>query len=130
MILLDTHIWYWWVNDPNQLTPGQQQHLKDNEPLGLGVSVISCWEIAKAAALGRITVTPDTATWLRRALAYPGIHLIELTPSIAVESCQLPGAFHRDPADQMIVATARVLGFSLLTADAKVLAYPHVTLLV
>lgn len=84
--------------------------------------MITCWEIAKAASLGRITVTPDTSTWLRRALAYPGIRLIELSPSIAVESCQLPGAFHRDPADQMIVAAARVLGISLLTADAKVLA--------
>jgi PIN domain nuclease of toxin-antitoxin system len=70
MILLDTHIWYWWVDDPGQLTASQSKHLKDNETLGLGVSVISCWEIAKATSLGRISVTPDISAWLRRARAF------------------------------------------------------------
>ena len=130
MILLDTHIWHWWVDDPQKMTPARTKHLKDNEALGLGVSVISCWEIAKVVSLGRKTLTVDIATWMRRALAYPGIQLVNVTPEIAIEANQLPGTFHRDPADQLIVATARVMGIPLLTADAKILAYPHVNLLV
>ena len=64
--------------------------------------------------------------WLETALNYPGIKLIDLTPSIVVESTQLPGSFHNDPADQMIVATARHLDCSLLTVDEKILRYEHV----
>ena len=130
MILLDTHIWYWWVDNLRKLSATQQKHLVDNESTGLGVSVISCWEIAKASSLGRISLKFDVSVWIRQALAYPGIQLLDLTPGIAIESCQLPGVFHRDPADQLLVATARIIGISMLTADAKILAYPHVSLLV
>jgi PIN domain nuclease of toxin-antitoxin system len=63
------------------------------------------------------------------ALAYPGVELLELTPRIAVESTQLPGSFHRNPADQIVVATARIWECPLLTADDRILKYPHVTLL-
>jgi PIN domain nuclease of toxin-antitoxin system len=129
MILLDTHIWYWWVDQPQNLSAAQTKYLKDNEPLGLGVSVISCWEIAKLVSLGRVTIGHPIDVWMRRSLAYPGIQLIGLTPDIVIEANQLPGKFHRDPADQMLVATARVLGISMLTADAKILAYPHAKVL-
>ena len=68
--------------------------------------------------------------WLDdQALAYPGVRLLDLTPRIAVEFKQLPAGFHHDPADQIIVATTRVYDRPLLTADAKILAYPHVTTL-
>lgn len=62
------------------------------------------------------------------ALAYPGILLLELTPQIAIESTRLPGEFHRDPADQIIVATARVYDCPLLTVDVKILRYQYVKL--
>jgi PIN domain nuclease of toxin-antitoxin system len=62
------------------------------------------------------------------ALSYPGVRLLPLTPEIAAASTQLPGTFHKDPADQMIVATAIVQGLPLLTMDAKIIAYPHVPL--
>jgi len=64
--------------------------------------------------------------WFEQALNYPGVRLLELTPEIVIESTQLPGNFHRDPADQMIVATARIHHCPLLTADEKILNYPHV----
>jgi PIN domain nuclease of toxin-antitoxin system len=64
--------------------------------------------------------------WLDQALAYPGMRLLDLTPRIAVESTQLPGVFHRDPADQIIVATARVYNCPLATLDGKIRAYHHV----
>ena len=59
----------------------------------------------------------------------PGIQLLPLTAPIAAESTELPGSFHKDPADQIIVATARVLGVPLITADGQILKYPHVSLL-
>jgi PIN domain nuclease of toxin-antitoxin system len=76
--------------------------------------------------VGKLKLDRDVAEWLEAALAYPGVRLLDLTPAIIVESTRLPQPFHRDPADQMIVATARVLGIPLLTDDARLRAYPHV----
>jgi PIN domain nuclease of toxin-antitoxin system len=64
--------------------------------------------------------------WFHEALSYPGIRLIELTPDIAIESTILPGEFHRDPADQIIVATARLYDSPLISSDSKILKYPYV----
>lgn len=129
MILLDTHIWVWWIHDDPSLTEQQKQFLRDNDEQGLGISVISCWEVAKLVEYNRLTLPCSIEEWLDQALAYPGIQLLNLTPRIAVESTKLPGTFHRDPADQLIVATARVHDWPLLTADDRILNYPHVKLL-
>ena len=82
---------------------------RDINPMGLGVSVISCWEVAKLVENGRLKLQCPVEEWIEQALAYPGVQLLQLTPGIAVESTQFPGSFHRDPADQIIVATARKL---------------------
>lgn len=129
MIVLDTHIWVWWVHEDAQLTQRQKVWIQEHEDHGLGVSAISCWEVAKLVEYHRLTLPCPVDEWLDQALAYPGIELLPLTPRIAVESTQLPGTFHRDPADQIIVATARVSACPLLTADDKTLRYPHVKLL-
>lgn len=129
MIVLDTHIWVWWIHEDPQLTQRQKGWMQEHEELGLGVSAISCWEVAKLVEYHRLTLPCPVAEWIDQALAYPGMQLLHLTPRIAVESTQLPGSFHRDPADQIIVATARVYDCSLLTADGKILDYPHVKLL-
>ena len=126
MIVLDTHIWVWWVHRHERLSVQHVRWLQENEENGLGVSVISCWEVAKLVEYGRLTLPCPVAEWLDQALVYPGIRLLELTPRIIVESTQLPGTFHRDPADQLIVATARVYHCPLVTVDTKILAYPHV----
>ncbi len=94
--------------------------------MGSGVSAISCWEVAKLVELDRLQLTLPVLQWLERALTHSGVRLLELTPRIAVESTELPGKFHRDPADQILVATARVLSIPLLTADRKILEYPYV----
>jgi len=130
MIVLDTHIWLWWIDGSNRLTPKQVQYLRRGETEGLGVSAISCWEVAKLVEVGRLEFTLPVLEWIEQALRYPGIYLLNLTPRIAVESTQLPGSFHRDPADQIIVATARVYRCPLLTADARILNYPHVQTLI
>ena len=130
MILLDTHVWVWWIDGSPQMSQVLREHVEANESMGLGVSVISCWEVAKLVELKRLELRCPVAEWIQQALEYPGIRLLYLTPRIAIESTQLPGTFHRDPADQIIVATARIRGYSLLTADAKILQYEHVKTLV
>jgi PIN domain nuclease of toxin-antitoxin system len=129
VILLDTHIWVWWVAEPTRLSAAQTKHIQDNESLGLGVSVISCWEVAKLVEYSKLALATAITPWITGALAYPGVQLLELTPEIVIASTQLPPPFHRDPADQMIVATARVLNIPLLTADGRILNYPHVACL-
>jgi PIN domain nuclease of toxin-antitoxin system len=119
-------MWIWWVNGSAQLTTAQRELLQKNEVTGLAVSVISCWEAAKLVECKRLELSLPVGEWIQRALAYPGIRLLYLTPRITVESTKLPPTFHRDPADQMIVATSRVRGFPLLTADEKILQYAHV----
>lgn len=126
MNVLDTHIWVWWVQEPALLPKHYQAYLETHEANGLGVSVISCWEVAKLVEYGRLTLPQPVETWLQQALAYPGIRLLPLTPRIVVESTQLPAPFHRDPADQLIVATARVYNCPLVTVDTKIRAYAHV----
>ncbi len=91
--------------------------------------MISCWEVTKLFELKRLHCDMDVFDWINQALRYPGIQLLELSPRIAVESTRLPGEFHRDPADQLIVATARVHDCPLLTLDRKILEYAHVKLL-
>jgi PIN domain nuclease of toxin-antitoxin system len=126
MILLDTHIWVWWVDDSRQLTDRRRHIVQDNVSSGLGISAISCWEVAKLIEYGRLELSCPLEEWMEQAVAYPGVQLLEFTPQIAIESTKLPGNFHRDPADQIIVATARVYDISLLTADSRILQYPHV----
>ena len=125
MIILDTHIWVWWVQNDARLTQKYRNWLQQYESQGLGVNIISCWEVAKLVELNKLILPDPVDEWLQSALAYPGVQLINLTIPIIVESTQLTG-FHRDPFDQLIVATARIYGCPLLTADAKILAYPDV----
>lgn len=125
MIILDTHIWVWWVQNDPRLTQQHKNWLQQYESQGLGVSIISCWEVAKLVENSRLTLPVTVEEWITAALAYPGVQLINLTIPIIIESTKLTG-FHRDPADQIIVATARINGCPLLTADAKILAYPNV----
>ncbi|MCP5048513.1 MAG: type II toxin-antitoxin system VapC family toxin [bacterium] len=126
MVILDTHIWMWWVHEPDKLSQGQRDGIKKNENGILGISAISCWEIAKLIEYKRLELPLPLDQWFKQALHYPGIRLYPLTPDIAIESTNLPGEFHRDPADQIITATARVHGCPLITSDNKILKYPHV----
>ncbi len=128
MIVLDTHIWIWWVHGDPLLSASTRALIDSFEQTGIAISAISCWEVAKLVERGRLTLPCPTSTWLQQALAYPGVRLIELSTQICVESTQLPGEFHRDPADQIIVATARILDVPLVTVDDKILKYQHVKL--
>ncbi len=125
MIILDTHIWIWWVDNNPRLSDQQRHWITENQPSGIGVSVFSCWEVAKLVEKNRIGLALLLEEWFSAALAYPGVQLLDLSLPIVVQSTQLPG-FHNNPADQIIVATAKVFDCPLLTADQKILNYPNV----
>lgn len=126
MILLDTHVWVRWFNGDPQLPQDCVEIIKGAQGDGLGVSVISCWEVSMLVAKGRLQLTTSVEEWVAQALLPREIHLVGLTPDIAIASTTLPGTFHADPADRIIVATARVLGVALVTLDGGIRAYPHV----
>lgn len=114
------------MHDSERLTDSQRDAIRVNENDLIGVSAISFWELAKSVELGKLELPLPLEEWFGQALSYPGIQLLALTPEIAIESTRLPSEFHRDPADQMIVATARVYDCPLITADGKILDYSHV----
>ena len=119
--LLDTHVLIWWFSDRLRLSPGQQQVLESASPESpLVVSEISLWEVATLHGLGRIRLTVPLQEWLERATAAPLVRRQGISPAIAAESVVLPDSFHRDPADRILVATARVLGATLLTQDRRI----------
>lgn len=119
--LLDTHVLIWWFSDRPRLSPGQQQVLESASPESpLVVSEISLWEVATLHGLGRIRLTVPLQEWLERATAAPLVRRQGISPAIAAESAVLPDSFHRDPADRILVATARVLGATLLTQDRRI----------
>ena len=125
MIILDTHIWIWWVNESPRLTEKQKEIINENQSKGLGISIISCWEVAKLVEKQRLVLSIPVEEWLEKASEYPGIKVLELNIPILVESTKLRG-FHNDPADQIIVATAKVNNSKLLTVDGKILKYSGV----
>ncbi len=98
--------------------------LPGNYPFGL--SAISVWEVAKKVSLGKMSLSIPIRDWLAQATRKPFIELIPLDIEIALESTVLPGTFHKDPADQIIVASARVNNLTLLTTDKQIIKYPNV----
>jgi PIN domain nuclease of toxin-antitoxin system len=128
MILLDTHIFIWWIDDSPRLSQRHRQIIQERQDDGLGISIYSCWEIAKLVEYGKLELKFSIEDWLEIALSHPNLQSIDLTIPIIIKSTQLPG-FHKDPADQIIVATSIILGIPLLTADEKIIAYHDVTTL-
>jgi len=126
MILLDTHVWWWSLTEPENLSETAMVSIKQAKTDERFISSISIWEFAMMAAKKRVELKISPAKWISRAIDETGIIVIDLSPDIATDSCNLPGEFHKDPADRIIVATARVLNLTLLTKDQKILDYPHV----
>ncbi|WP_425105777.1 type II toxin-antitoxin system VapC family toxin [Ancylobacter sp.] len=124
MILLDTHVLIWALDDDARLG-GQARAAIDEagQASGVFVSAITPWEIAMLVHKGRLALADDVGAWLETVLALPALRLAALEPAIAVDSVRLPGTLHADPADRLIIATARHLGFPLLTADRAILDY-------
>lgn len=119
--LLDTHILLWWHGDRVRLSPEQRDIVEaaDGEA-PLWVSDISLWEVATLYGLGRIRLKLPLREWLEKAVAPPLVRRHGISPPVAAELAALPDSFHRDPADRILVATARVLGATLLTRDRRI----------
>jgi PIN domain nuclease of toxin-antitoxin system len=119
---LDTHILLWWLERNPRLTNDQRLVLDAAEKnMPFGVSDITLLEIGCLAAAGRIKLGSDLKQWLSRATAEPLVRLCRLTPAVVAEVSRLPPEFHRDPADRIIVASAKLEKARLLTQDRKII---------
>lgn len=133
LILLDTHVLVWLVQGDARLGPkafaALDEAVADQQLL---VCAITPWEVSMLADKGRLDLGMPTARWIAEALSIPGITLFPLEPSIAVAAGELSGGIHGDPADHLIVATARHLACPVATADRAILDYAkkgHVTVI-
>lgn len=127
MIVLDTHAWLWWLHDPAKLSPAADKLIRQEQVSGtLIISAISVWEVAVKAQSGKLLIPMDINRWYELAGSYPATVIEPLSPVDTIASTQLPGYFHKDPADRIIISLARRLAVPLVTCDLKILNYKHV----
>ncbi|MFN7714301.1 MAG: type II toxin-antitoxin system VapC family toxin [Pseudanabaenaceae cyanobacterium] len=118
VIILDTHVWLWWMNESDKISTNALQAINNTDLIG--IPAISCWEIAMLVAKSRIGLSMDVQIWLDLALQHQKIQLLPLTPEIAVCSTRLPREFHGDPSDRLIVASSLVHRAPLVSKDEKI----------
>lgn len=119
-ILLDTHAWIWWINDPSKLSRPSKQHIKQAmQQNAIYISAISAWEVTMLVAKKRLAFELDVQDWVSRSEALPWVQFVPIDTAIAVKAAQLKN-FHPDPADRLIVATALFFGLSLISKDEKI----------
>jgi len=127
MIVLDTHVWLWWLHDPAKLSSTAVELVEQEQESGaLILSAISIWEVAVKVQSGKLALPMEISRWYELARSYPATVIEPLSPVDAIASTQLPGDFHKDPADRMIISLARRLSVPLITCDRKILEYKHV----
>jgi PIN domain nuclease of toxin-antitoxin system len=123
-MLLDTHALIWLAEGLADLPPASRRLLDAAaRSEGLAVSPITFWEVAMLESRRRVSLSQPVQQWREAVLAPPQIREVELDGAIAIESVGLPGDFHDDPADRILIATARIRGFTLATRDSGILAY-------
>lgn len=127
MISLDTHVLLWWASGERDRLSAPAIRAIEAELDGgrILVSSICAWELAMLVDRGRVALSIDTEEWLALAASVEALQFVPVDNDIAIKSVALPGEFHKDPADRIIVATARKFATPLVTADEKILAYPH-----
>ncbi len=124
LVVLDTHVWIWVLEGSERLPEGVVAELeRAAEAGGILVSAIAVWELAMLESRGRLSLSRPVDDWVAAALGAPGTAYLDLTPTIAIEATRLPGDPPPDPADRMMIASARVAGGRLATADVDILRY-------
>ena len=123
--MLDTHVWVWTQEQPDRLGPRTRRLLVSGEHEN-SVCPISTLEISRLVAAGEIRLAMPLADWIVQSMAGLSAQTVPVSHEVAIEAYALPGTFHRDPADRLLVAAARRNGLTLVTADDRILAYPHV----
>ncbi|KLU25492.1 twitching motility protein PilT [Caballeronia mineralivorans PML1(12)] len=127
MIVLDTHTLIWWVTNDAALSKKAKTAIERERAGGeIIVSAISAWEIAMLVERETIAFSMDMENWLATVQQIPGVRFAPVDVDVSLKSVQLPGEFHKDPADRLIVATARKFAAPLVTKDLKIRAYAHV----
>ncbi len=127
MILLDTHAWIWMVDDPENLSAKALDAIDEaRKDSAVYVSSISTWEVYMLASKGRLSMRISTIDWVRKCESLSFLNFVPLDNEIARQSIYLPGDLHSDPADRIIIATARTLSAPIVTKDKKILDYAHV----
>ncbi len=127
MILLDTHVWLWFISNPELLSKKANRAVDSAlRKEKVFISSISAWEIALLVHNNRLLLTLDAADWVAQSERLPFFEFVSVYNAIAIKSVNLPKPLHSDPADRIIIATAISLGASLVTKDEKILNYPHV----
>lgn len=125
--LLDTHTWVWWHMSPENLSTKVKKLISDTKSYDeLLLASISVWEFSKLLEKGRLIISYDPEEWLNQALEMVKFRFVDLTPAIAYKSTILPGVFHGDPVDQIIVATAREENATIFTKDKTIQKYKYV----
>ena len=126
--LLDTHAWVWWIDGDRQLAPSVRTALDDLPADGRPfLSDISLWEVAMLVTLGRLRLAVPLERWLQRAAEPRAVRILPITPAVALEVTRLPRSFRRDPADRVIVGTARAHDHPVVTRDRALLRSGLVT---
>jgi PIN domain nuclease of toxin-antitoxin system len=127
VIVLDTHVWVWWVSGNEALSGAAAAALQEAmADRSIRISSISAWEVAMLVERGRLELTMDAADWVERSEALPFVEFVPVDNRVAVRSTRLAEYSHKDPADRIIVATAQVLGARLVTRDERLWSYPHI----
>jgi PIN domain nuclease of toxin-antitoxin system len=128
VIVLDTHALIWWVVDDKRLAKAARSTIDKSVAGGDGVlvSAITAWEVSMLVKRGRLMLSMPVDEWLLAVRSIEGFSIVPITAEVAIHSVNLPGEFHQDPADRMIVALARERNALLVTADEKIHRYPHV----
>lgn len=127
MIVIDTHIWVWWVSNPREISDRARQEI--NRAMAkeeICISAISSWEVSLLVRKGRLELTMEVDDWVARSESLPFIQFVPVDNRIALRSQRLPGDIHEDPADRIIIATALTLGVPLVSKDTRIRDYPHV----
>ncbi|MFA6009100.1 MAG: type II toxin-antitoxin system VapC family toxin [Desulfobacteraceae bacterium] len=126
MIILDTHVWWWALSEPERLSDNAKNAILTTRPGERAICSISIWEMAMMISRGRVKIDLSPDEWMDYAVKRTGLQLLELSGEIALESCRLPDDFHKDPADRIIAATTRIHKAILVTRDQKLMDSPHV----
>lgn len=122
--IFDTHAFIWFMNGDKTLPVSTRNVMNEAiNDANAYVSAITPWEISMLAVKERIKLAKPTSDWLNTAFQETNIQLIPLSIEASVESCQLPGNFHPDPADRFIVASARLHDMTIITRDQRILEY-------
>jgi PIN domain nuclease of toxin-antitoxin system len=122
VIVLDTHVWLWWITAPERLSARAREAIDEAERFC--VATISCWELAMLSEAGRIEFDRSIGTWIEQALANERAQSLPLTSTVAVDAALLGrDGFTGDPADRIIYSTARTAGGRLVTRDKLLRAF-------